>query len=238
MTIYIYIKTHRVTGLKYFGKTIEEDPYNYKGSGLYWKSHIKKHGYNVETEIVGSFENLNEASEFAIKFSKENNIVESDEWANLMEENCHYGLPFGFVHSEETRKKLSKTNKGRKIEWSEKISNALKGRKLSEEHRRHVSEGHKGKYTRENNPNFGRKHSKEARENMRQAHLGKPNPKSGMGNAETWIVISPNGEEQEIFNLCKFCRENNLSKGHMIGIAIGRKSCKTHKGWKCKKLKE
>ena len=85
--ITLYVKTHRQTGLKYFGKTTCDDPYRYNGSGTYWKLHIKKHGYDVETEIVGAFENIHEAVEFALRFSKENNIVESEKWANLQEEN-------------------------------------------------------------------------------------------------------------------------------------------------------
>ena len=56
MTIYhLYIKTHNKTGLKYLGKT-SYDPFKYKGSGTYWKRHIKKHGDDVITEILGSYE--------------------------------------------------------------------------------------------------------------------------------------------------------------------------------------
>jgi len=38
--VYLYVKIHNVTKLKYFGKTTK-NPYNYKGSGLYWKRHLK-----------------------------------------------------------------------------------------------------------------------------------------------------------------------------------------------------
>ena len=86
--ITLYIKTHRITGLKYFGYTTRKDVDQYKGSGIYWRQHIKKHGNDANTEIVAVFENIDEASSFAINFSKENNIVKSDEWANLMEEDC------------------------------------------------------------------------------------------------------------------------------------------------------
>ena len=36
---YLYVKTHNVTGLKYFGKTTR-NPLTTNGSGVYWKSHI------------------------------------------------------------------------------------------------------------------------------------------------------------------------------------------------------
>ena len=52
MTIYLYVKTHNVTGLKYLGQTSSNDPYKYQGSGKYWRLHLKKHGNNVTTEIL------------------------------------------------------------------------------------------------------------------------------------------------------------------------------------------
>lgn len=84
--IYLYIKTHNITGLKYFGKTIRKNYNTYRGSGTYWLRHIKKHGYDVNTELVGCFDYEN-ISEIAINFSIENNIVESEDWANLEIEN-------------------------------------------------------------------------------------------------------------------------------------------------------
>lgn len=49
--------------------------------------------------------------------------------------------------SEETKKKISKANKGRKLsdETKKKISEAHKGKKLSEETKRKIGEGHRGK---------------------------------------------------------------------------------------------
>lgn len=90
MSIYLYIKTHRITGLKYFGKTIR-DPFKYKGSGKYWKLHLEKHGNLVDTEILGIFDNEEVCKEVAIKFSIDNNIVESSEWANLILEQLEGG---------------------------------------------------------------------------------------------------------------------------------------------------
>jgi hypothetical protein len=86
MNIYLYVKTHRVTGLKYLGKTENKDPFSYKGSGIYWTNHIKKHGYNVETEILRECSNYDEIKEWGIYYSKLWNVVESPDWANLKEE--------------------------------------------------------------------------------------------------------------------------------------------------------
>jgi hypothetical protein len=84
---YLYIKRHKITGLKYFGKTISKNPYKYKGSGRYWLDHIKKHGDHIETLWVREFNNLEKLQRFALLFSKLNDISKSSVWANLMEEN-------------------------------------------------------------------------------------------------------------------------------------------------------
>jgi hypothetical protein len=90
---YLYIKQHTKTGLKYFGKTTK-DPIKYNGSGKHWIRHIKKHGpEEVDTLWHQLFTDENELVEYALKFSKDNNIVNSKEWANLKEEN---GLDGGF----------------------------------------------------------------------------------------------------------------------------------------------
>ena len=52
MCIYLYVKTHRKTGLKYLGKTTKKDPHAYHGSGADWKIHLKEHGYDYDTEII------------------------------------------------------------------------------------------------------------------------------------------------------------------------------------------
>lgn len=88
---YLYIKTHNVTGLKYFGKTSEKDPVKYKGSGTRWLNHIKVHGYDVTTEIVGYYVDEEECRKVALDFSVKNNIAESKEWANLMDERMDGG---------------------------------------------------------------------------------------------------------------------------------------------------
>ena len=84
MTIYyLYVKTHLVSGLKYLGKT-EKDPYIYKGSGVRWKNHIRKHGYDVRTDILLMTDDYDELVETGLFFSKLFNVVESKEWANLI----------------------------------------------------------------------------------------------------------------------------------------------------------
>jgi hypothetical protein len=106
MTIYLYKKTHNLTGLKYLGKTISKDPYKYTGSGVYWTNHLKKHGYDVTTEILKECQTETELASWGQHYSKLWNIVESSDWANLKEEAGPKG-----TWSNKSKQKLSNTKK-------------------------------------------------------------------------------------------------------------------------------
>lgn len=94
--IYLYLKTHRKTGLKYLGKT-SRDPYEYEGSGTHWLRHIKKYGNDVDTEILKECKDNAEVKHWGLHFSELWNIVESTDWANLKPElgdgGCTPGRP-------------------------------------------------------------------------------------------------------------------------------------------------
>lgn len=116
---------------------------SYPGSGVYWKQHIKKHGNDVSTVWAQLFENEQDLIDFANKFSIENNIVDSNKWANLVPESGVYGHSYtrGWKHTTEARKKISESSKGKKtkgmlgkshsVETKQKVSNRLKGRSFS-----------------------------------------------------------------------------------------------------------
>jgi len=117
MQVTLYIATHNITGLKYFGKsslfhTKEDLQRSYKGSGTYWKRHLKEHGRDVSMEIFGTF-NIDEVVEIALSFSRENDIVNSKEWANLILENGLDGRETGYSHTEDVKKKIGQKSKGR-----------------------------------------------------------------------------------------------------------------------------
>lgn len=114
---FLYIKQHNITGLKYFGKTTERNPYAYLGSGKYWKKHINKHGTeHVITVWAHLFTDEQELIEYAKKFSKDNNIVDSTEWANLKEET---GLDGGMEKGWWSEEQLENFRNKQKQRWKE-----------------------------------------------------------------------------------------------------------------------
>ena len=110
--IYLYIKTHNKTGLKYLGKTVQ-NPFTYNGSGKRWINHIKKHGNNVTTEIVGTYETIDDLRLDSIIISEKHNIVNSEEWANLRPETGDGG---------DTSKHIdySKLNRGKGLTYEQR----------------------------------------------------------------------------------------------------------------------
>jgi hypothetical protein len=222
-TTFLYIKTHNITGLKYFGKTTKLDAESYLGSGKYWLNHIKKHGKDISTEIIAQFseDQMQELMEFAIRFSVKNNIVKSNKWANLIIENGLDGAPSGedhpnwgktFFRTEETKDKMRKAqlNKFVTLETRRKISEAKRGK-------------HKGK----NNPNWGKTHSDETRKKISDAKRDKyRGEKSYMWGISPWR--NPNAQKnlevwkiaQELYSLWE---ENNRPGACKLSGLIGKK---------------
>lgn len=92
----LLVLTHNVTGLKYFCKTSQLDiVHRYKGSGIYWKRHMKVHGRDVTSGVLGIYFDKDRCVEAALKFSEENDIVKSQEWANSIVENGLDGAGVG-----------------------------------------------------------------------------------------------------------------------------------------------
>lgn len=86
----LYIKQHRATGLRYFGKTTR-DPLTYNGSGKYWTNHCNKHGWEIDTIWTDRFVDAALCKEFAEFFSEFFDIVNDHAWANLKAENGRDG---------------------------------------------------------------------------------------------------------------------------------------------------
>lgn len=215
---YLYVKQHSKTGLKYFGKTTSKNPIKYKGSGIYWKRHIKKHGKEfVKTIWFELFLEEKECKEYALNFSIENNIVESKEWANMMLEDGINGGSIGRVCTESTKLKISNANKGKK--HSEEV-NTKKARKGKDNGMYGV------RRCGEHSPHYGKPHSKETKEIIREKAKGREiiscphcNIESTKANASRWhfdnCKDNPNNKRQ--IKICPHCGvsgTNNMSRYH------------------------
>lgn len=124
---YLYIKQHAKTGLKYFGKTVQNDPVKYLGSGSYWTKHIKKYGIEyVKTLCFALYLDEESLQHDAIQFSKDNDIVKSKKWANLKEEDgINNSGGRGHIRTEEQKKRISDGLLGKKHS-PERIENTRK----------------------------------------------------------------------------------------------------------------
>jgi len=151
----LYIFTHNITGLKYFGKTTnsfsEERLLKYGGSGSYWNDHKKVHGNYLSVEIYGIF-HKGKVKEEALKFSKDNDIVNEKingkkTWANEEVENGLDGCPKGYKQSKEHRKNKSLAFKGipRSEKTKRKISEKQKGIPKTEENKKNMSIGQRNR---------------------------------------------------------------------------------------------
>ncbi len=128
----------------------------------HWKSIVKSIPYEVEI-ILRSDD---------YTFIKQKEI----EFIALYGRECKGGLltnineggdgNLGYKHSEETRKKISEVQKGKK-------KSPRPFRNLSEEHKLNVGKGLKGKYTRENHWHTGIKRPKEIGEKISKANKGR-----------------------------------------------------------------
>lgn len=228
MKTFLYIKQHRRTSLKYFGKT-SIDPYHYSGSGWHWSNHLRKHGNDVITLRVWEFDDIKECKRFALKFSIDNNIVSSKAWANMVNESGVGGWPlkwppgsrdgdknpfFGKKHSERTRHLISKLHKGKKLTDDQKnsISIALKGKKRSQ--------------TAKNN--YSRSMSLRAQNLLDPSMLALREARS-----KNWKLLTPDKREITIRSLRNFCQEHGLNQKSIMSTLITKKpiSSGPSKGW-------
>jgi hypothetical protein len=176
---FLYIKQHNITKKLYFGKTIR-DPLRYKGSGKHWVNHYKKHGENEITTIWYCLYTEKELLlDAAISFSELWNIVESDDWLNIIPENGLDGYPLGLKLSENTKKKISISKKGK---LNPKISGKLHyhyGKPLSDIRKEQNRQSSSGK----NNPMYGKPsaclfHTEETKNKIKKSNTGKKRTKS------------------------------------------------------------
>lgn len=150
--IYLYVKQCPHCSGLYFGRTEKSNPIYYKGSGKYWKNHLKKHNVNPINIKLWSFDSQDKCTKFALRFSKFYNIVKSKKWFNEKDENgqhnwgpcSHKGKTYEEIYGPNGAEKMLQYKKGKTYEEiygkeqaiieKTKRSVAHSGKKKSKEH--------------------------------------------------------------------------------------------------------
>lgn len=149
----------------------------------------------------------------------------SERWANT-ENNpstLKIGQP-GMKHTEETKEKIRQSKIGLKYSDETKKKQSIK--------KKIFYESEKGILDRQ-------KRSDKLKENPLPIRIGFKQPQSqkekvATALAQRYLIIKPNGEQEEIENLNKYCRDNNLHVGNMCSVASGK--LKQYKGYKAQKI--
>lgn len=130
----------------YIGKGVPARPYKNSGRNVWWHHIVEKHGGYDVTIVEDSLTN-DEAIELEILLISE---AREAGWSLCNLTDGGDGL-VGFKHSEETRRKMQISNKGKaksghklSAEHRQKLIDARTGKPLSDEHKAALSKAHKG----------------------------------------------------------------------------------------------
>jgi group I intron endonuclease len=180
---YIYITTNQINNKRYIGKYKSKDwDYSYFGSGKLLGYAIKKYGLENFTCFPLAWAwNEDELNQLEISYIEhykpEYNIAKGGHGGNLGEKvNKKISEKLkGKVHTEEHKRKISESNKGKKRKT------------FTEEHKRKLSEKCKG----EKNGMFGKNHTEKTRLKLIESAKGENNPMFGRKHSEgTKLKIS------------------------------------------------
>ena len=107
------LKQHNITNLKYlcFHHGTTNTCYTYNGSGIYWCSHLSKHGKDITTTILLESDNRCDIATAGVLYSKLWDVVNSTEFANLTVEDAQ--TTAGPLQRPEVRQKRNMSFKNR-----------------------------------------------------------------------------------------------------------------------------
>lgn len=175
----VYCHTNKVNDKRYVGITCRKNP-NHRwvnGHGYnknqYFSRAIKKYGWdNFDHEMLAENLSENEAKQLEVEYIAKWNLIDRNKGYNLTVGG--EGIA-GFTHTEETKKKISKSAKGKivSLKTRKKLREINKGKKLSEENKVKLILANTGrKFSKEtkkkiSNALKGKTHSEEAKEKMR-----------------------------------------------------------------------
>ena len=241
MTYVVYKIENTISGKVYIGitgKTAEERWLEHQYSALKRNSKyrlhqaIRKHGVEafILTTVAKAFSkdeaialeakticehnsnkagyNMNEGGTGLLYHTEESKLLMSER--NFWRGKTRSGIDnpmFGRTHTDEARSSISQKMKGKQIRL---------GAVLSDETKSKISKKAKARYADGNHPCKGRKHTDEHRKRNSESKLGK------VAWCKKYLVAFPDGHQEIVENLKKFCREHNLGSGNMTSVVKGR----------------
>jgi group I intron endonuclease len=207
----IYKITNSINDKVYIGQTVES--LKKRWNRHTWVCTIKRNAMAITNAIV--------------KYGKENFIIEeidkADDIEELNEKEIYYINLYKSISPNGYNLTTGGNNKRLSEETKRKISESNKGRKTSDETRKKLSDSHKGV-----------KFSNERRLKMSISNKGKkPSENTIKGsieyNQKTYTMINPSGDIVTFTNMKLFCLENNLCNSKLCLVASGKR--RSHKGW-------
>jgi hypothetical protein len=219
------------TGQEYYGvrhgKKANPDTFwkTYFTSSKIVKGLITEHGLEAFVVVkVKEHETKEDALKHEELFLTSVDAGRSEHWLNMSNGGKNFCIGsgeknhnFGKHPSEETLAKLREANLGE--------NHPQFGKHRTEKTLAKIRENH-ADVSGENHYMFGKHHTEETLAKLREANLGENSPL-----AKSYIVTNPDGYEESITGIAKFCREHNLNTGAMAQVARGKR--KHHKGFKC-----
>lgn len=226
--VYAYLDPRKHGEFQYKGFTTEYEPF-YIGKGSRDRCRIHLHKTNMKCQY-NIFLN-NKINKIRRETGEDPIIIKL--WENLPEKDA-------FTREVDAIADVGRKGKGPLTN----IYEGGEGSSKSEETKRKISDTKKAMYRNGyKHPMLGKTHSPAAKRRMSEVRKGKkytPEQKKALskircqqkpGNTLKWKVIDPDGNEQIVFGLGQFCRENDLQQGHMHSVANGTRE--HHKRWKC-----
>jgi group I intron endonuclease len=231
----IYKFTNLMNGKCYIGKTnnikrrIKRHLNDIKSSKTYFHKALLKYGIdNFHINIVCICDDFNQLNEMEFHYIKQYKSRQYENGYNLTDGGEG---SIGYIPTNETRQKISKS---------------LKNRKFTKEWKQKISESKKRNYVKTEHPNYGKKLSIEVRQKISKSHKGKKvstatkkkisewNRSNKNKNRNTYIITKPDGTEIQTKFLSDFCKENDLVYSCMTKVCRGER--KHHKGYIIKRL--